>query len=34
MAKKELKLRAVVAPTPTVVVSAYDDDGSAQACTR
>ena len=33
MAKQELKMRAVVAPTQTVVVSAYDADGSAQACT-
>ena len=33
MAKKELKLRAVVAPTQTVVVSAYDETGKAQACT-
>lgn len=33
MAKKELKLRAVVAPTPTVIVSAYDSEGKADACT-
>lgn len=33
MAKKELKLRAVVAPTQTVVVSAYDDEEKPQACT-
>ena len=33
MAKKKLKLRAVVAPTETVVVSAYDPDGKADACT-
>ena len=33
MAKKELKLRAVVAPTQTVVASAYDEEGKAQACT-
>lgn len=33
MAKKELKLRAVVAPTETVIVSAYDPDGKADACT-
>ncbi len=33
MAKKELKMRAVVSPTPTVIVSAYDEDGKAQACT-
>ena len=33
MAKKELKMRAVVAPTETVIVSAYDKDGKADACT-
>ena len=33
MAKKELKMHAVVAPTETVVVSAYDKDGKADACT-
>ena len=33
MSKKELKLHAVVAPTETVVVSAYDKDGKADACT-
>ena len=33
MAKKELKLHAVVAPTQTVIVSAYDKDGKADACT-
>ena len=33
MAKKELKLHAVVAPTETVVVSAYDEEGKADACT-
>ena len=33
MAKKELKLRAFVSPTETVVVSAYDKDGKAEACT-
>lgn len=33
MAKKELKMRAVVVPTPTVVVSAYDENGKAEACT-
>lgn len=27
MAKKELNLHAVVSPTETVVVSAYDEDG-------
>ena len=33
MAKIELKMRAVVAPTETVIVSAYDPDGKADACT-
>ncbi|MBR3723584.1 MAG: flavin reductase family protein [Selenomonadaceae bacterium] len=33
MAKKELKLRAYVSPAETVVVSAYDKDGKAEACT-
>lgn len=33
MAKKELKLHSVVSPTETVVVSAYDEEGKAQACT-
>ena len=33
MAKKELKMHAVVAPTETVVVSAYDKDGKADAGT-
>jgi len=33
MSKKELKLHSVVSPTETVVVSAYDEDGKAQACT-
>lgn len=33
MAKKELKLRATVSPTETVVVSAYDENGKAEACT-
>lgn len=33
MAKKELKMHAVVAPTETVVVSAFDKDGKAEACT-
>ncbi len=33
MAKKELKLHAVVAPTQTVIVSAYDESGKADACT-
>ncbi|MBQ7503299.1 flavin reductase family protein [bacterium] len=33
MAKEELKLRALVAPTETVIVSAYDGSGKADACT-
>ena len=33
MAKKEVKLHALVAPTETVIVSAYDKDGKADACT-
>ena len=33
MAKKELKLHSVVSPTETVIVSAYDQDGKAEACT-
>ena len=33
MSKKELKIHAVVAPTQTVIVSAYDKDGKADACT-
>ena len=33
MAKKEVTLRAMVAPAQTVVVSAYDEEGKAQACT-
>ena len=33
MAKKELKLHAVVSPTETVVVSAYGENGKAEACT-
>ena len=33
MAKRELKLHAVVSPTQTVVVSAYDEEGKPQACT-
>jgi len=33
VAKQELKLRAVVAPTETVIVSAYDGNGRADACT-
>ena len=31
--KKELKLHAVVAPAETVIVSAYDEQGKADACT-
>ncbi len=31
--KKELKLHAVVSPTETVVVSAYDETGKPEACT-
>ena len=33
MAKQDLKLHAVVAPTETVIVSAYDKNGEANACT-
>ena len=33
MAKKELKMHAVVTPTETVIVSAYDKDEKAEACT-
>lgn len=33
MAKKELKLHALVAPAETVIVSAYDKDEKANACT-
>jgi flavin reductase (DIM6/NTAB) family NADH-FMN oxidoreductase RutF len=33
MGKKELKMRALVAPTETVIVSAYDSEGKAGACT-
>jgi flavin reductase (DIM6/NTAB) family NADH-FMN oxidoreductase RutF len=33
MSKKELKLHSVVAPTQTVIVSAYDEEGRADACT-
>lgn len=33
MAKKELKIHSVVSPTETVVVSAYDETGKAEACT-
>ena len=33
MAKKELRMHAVVSPTETVIASAYDKDGKADACT-
>lgn len=33
MAKKELRVHSVVSPTETVVVSAYDESGKAEACT-
>ena len=33
MAKVELKMRAVVSPAETVIVSAYDQSGKADACT-
>lgn len=33
MAKQELKIHAVVSPTETVIVSAYDESGKADACT-
>lgn len=33
MAKKELKLHAVVSPTQTVIASAYDKNGKSDACT-
>ncbi len=33
MGKTELRLHALVAPTETVIVSAYDPDGKADACT-
>ncbi len=33
MSKKELRLHSVVSPTQTVIVSAYDEEGKAQACT-
>ena len=31
--KRELKMHAVVTPTPTVIASAYGADGKAEACT-
>ena len=33
MSKKELRLHSVVSPTETVIVSAYDASGKADACT-
>lgn len=33
MSKVDLKLRCVVTPVPTVIVSAYDENGRADACT-
>lgn len=33
MEKTDLKVRAFVAPTPTVIASAYDETGRADACT-
>lgn len=33
MPKKNLKMRVVVAPTPTVIAAAYDENGKADACT-
>ena len=33
MAKRELKMRAMVAPAQTVIVSAWDETGRADACT-
>ena len=33
MTKRDIKLHAVVAPTETVIVSAYDDEGRPDACT-
>ena len=33
MSKKELRLHSVVSPTQTVIVSAYDEEGTPQACT-
>ncbi|MCC6093804.1 MAG: flavin reductase family protein [Eubacterium sp.] len=33
MSKKDIKLRAIVAPVPTVVVSAYDENEKPDACT-
>lgn len=33
MEKKSLSLRTVVAPTPTIIAAAYDENGKADACT-
>ena len=33
MAKRELRMHAVVSPTETVIVSAYDEQGKPEACT-
>ena len=33
MAKKNLKMRVMVAPTPTIIAAAYDENGKADACT-
>ncbi len=33
MSKKNLKVRAMVAPTPTIIAAAYDENGKADACT-
>ena len=33
MSKKNLKMRVVAAPTPTVIAAAYDENGKADACT-
>lgn len=33
MKKQDLKIRAFVAPTPTVIAAAYDENGRADACT-
>ncbi len=33
MQKKNLKMRVVVAPTPTVIAAAYDENGKTDACT-
>ena len=33
MAKKNLKMRVVVAPTPAIIAAAYDENDKADACT-